>query len=654
MINHQPLAFIIMLYSLLLVGNIAPTIAQPPSAANAAPTPTPPPPPAPNNAANRISYLGGPGAQQLTEIHRLSDGSYLLSGNATNIDFIPQGTPRTELPAADIRSSRSNRFGLILHVSADLQKVLHALYLPRGVVTDIRRIRSNTAPGSKTGDLYISGPRSNGDPALDGGAEGYFIAKLNGNFIDRVPTGFVWVHNVAASSDHQHFQPWDVDTQGRVYFAAGEPFNKTWSAIYRLKSDGQYDTVEHWRLHLTAEGSWHGSPASSRNDIQYSSISLKALGRGSLRSWTMEEFVKLTPDGNGGLRQGTWPWDVFFGTPYDDKAPGASSRGPGYTGYSVGPNDTGLVGGLVVDRRNDHVYMGLSLQSRLPNGKLDAEPAVVAFTSDGKMKWWSRLYTENNQNSPSHQYVDGLAIDYAKPVEQATLVVAARTYTNNPNNLWRGDQVKATGAPKRSFQSGWTGSGDQFFLGWLGRLSLTDGTLRNATYVGEYAEGVQFGGPENAYADPKLDGWPDHDRLQGDLANTRLRPALKVDDQGRVYILAVGRRVMTTANAWQKMPKPADGVSAWSEFVRVYSPDLTTLVYSSLLTGRWNTTTGIGGNNTALFAQQPTARGVVVVGAHTVDAEGIVEGNPIPVRNVVPWGRPEPAGEEAILAELNF
>lgn len=637
---------LMLVFLLIQVGSISyaqPAPAAPPAEAMSA-----------ANAANKVSYIGGAGAQQLTEILRLSDGTYLLGGNATNIDFIPANAPRVELDGSAIRSGGSNRFALMLHVSADLQKVLHALYLPKGVCNDIRRIRTSGKPGEKTGDLFISGPRSNGDPEADGGADGYFIAKLNGNFIDQVPSGFAWVHHVAALGEHQHFQPWDVDNLGRVYYTAGNGFSKTWSAIYRLNTQGQYDKVEHWRLHLTADGPWHGSPASSKPGVQYSIISLKALGRGSLRSWTMEDFVKLTPDGNGGLRQGTWPWDVFFSGPYDEKAPEQSSRGPGYTGYTLGTNDTGQVGGLVVDKRTNDLYVGVSLQSRLPSGKLDAEPAVIAFGSEGKMKWWSRLYTENNQNSPPHQYVDGLAVDYSRPVDQGQLVVAARAYTNHPNNLWQGDQIKASGGPKRSFQSSWAGSTDQFFVGWLGRLNLTDGTLRHATYVGEFAEGVLFSNREHLHTDPNLAGWLDHDKGKADLSNTRLRPALRVDEQGRVYVLGVGRRVITTTNAWQKMPKPNEGVSAWSEFVRVYSPDLSTLVYSSLLTGKWNTTTGMGGNNTALFAQWPTGKGVVIVGTHTVDREGIVEGNPIPVRNVVPWGRPEPAGEEAILAELNF
>ncbi|NJL32057.1 MAG: hypothetical protein HC898_10765, partial [Phycisphaerales bacterium] len=239
---------LMLVFLLIQVGSIS--YAQP------APAATPAEAMSPASTANKVSYIGGAGAQQMTEIFRLSDGTYLLGGNATNIDFIPANAPRIELDGSVIRSGGSNRFALMLHVSADLQKVLHALYLPKGVCNDIRRIRSSGKPGEKTGDIFISGPRSNGDPEADGGADGYYIAKLNGNFIDQVPSGFAWVHHVAALGEHQHFQPWDVDNLGRVYYAAGNGFSKTWSAIIDSILKANMTRLNTGRLHLTADGPW--------------------------------------------------------------------------------------------------------------------------------------------------------------------------------------------------------------------------------------------------------------------------------------------------------------------------------------------------------------------------------------------------------------
>ncbi len=604
-----------------------------------------------------VTYAGGPGPQEFVTAFELSDGTLLVSGNARDLNWIPAGVPRTALPAGGISSADSGKVTYILHLSHDLQHILQVVYLPKGLINDIRCIKTNAAPGKKTGDLYISGPRVHGDPKIDGGDVGYFIAKLNGNFLNRVPTGFSWEYNVAAVGSLILDQPWDVTSDGRVYLVAGEPFSRNpdaWSAVYCLDAHGHLAPVERWRYHLTDRGPWWGEPASKGKDVRYSVISLGTRGKGSLRSWTAEDYHVEQPDGNGGKRRGRWPLDAFFAGPFDPHHPMESSQGPGYTGYRLGPANTCAAQGLVVDRRTNDLYLGLSIQSRLPNDQLDVEPAVVAFNADGSLKWWSRLYTESKANSPSQQFVTALAVDYSQPADRAALVVQARCFGNAPHNLWRGDRVKAPGNPGRSFESFFDGTSDQFFIGWLGRLTLENGTLLNATYVGEYAEGLGRWDTQDAYKDPNLDGWLDHDRNRGDVGLTRLRPVVQVDGQGRIYILGSGQRTITTANAYQKMLKPWEGLSVWAEFARVYSPDLTTLVYSTILTGKWNPTNGVGANNTALTGILPLPRGLLVAGFHTVDQDGIIEGNAIPTQNVPPWGRRTPAGEEAILARFYF
>ena len=61
--------------------------------------------------------------------------------------------------------------------------------------------------------------------------------------------------------------------------------------------------------------------------------------------------------------------------------------------------------------------------------------------------------------------------------------------------------------------------------------------------------------------------------------------ALKVSVNGDVCILVVGRRTITTANAYQKMLKPAQGGSSWNEFVSVYDTYFSAPKYSSLIGG---------------------------------------------------------------------
>ncbi len=273
----------------------------------------------------------------------------------------------------------------------------------------------------------------------------------------------------------------------------------------------------------------------------------------------------------------------------------------------------------------------------------------------GALKWWSRLYQETAANSSPDQYVDGLALDDSVPAEQSSLVVLARCHGNNTVNLWAGSSIspdRSPGNPGYSFQNGFTGNSGNIHISWLGKLHVADGTLRYATYVAEYAEGTTRLG--TAYTDPNLDGWPSHNSGSPDLNTTRLQTDVHVDQQGNIYVLGVGRRTITTANAYQKMLKPGAGVSAWNSFARVYSPDLTTLRYSSLVVGAWNGADGTGGDNTALRGIYPIENGLLAVGYHTADTAGVAKGAPVPTGNVPAWGAATPSGETALLAALHW
>lgn len=107
----------------------------------------------------------------------------------------------------------------------------------------------------------------------------------------------------------------------------------------------------------------------------------------------------------------------------------------------------------------------------------------------------------------------------------------------------------------------------------------------------------------------------------------------KVTANGEVLVLGNGRRTITTANAYQKMPLPSTGLkSCWNDFVRLYKNDLTVPLYSSLLVGAWNTTTESGGDNVRLRGVFYTTSGIIAVGYHTGT------GNELPLSNVPSWG----------------
>lgn len=107
---------------------------------------------------------------------------------------------------------------------------------------------------------------------------------------------------------------------------------------------------------------------------------------------------------------------------------------------------------------------------------------------------------------------------------------------------------------------------------------------------------------------------------------------------------------MTTNNAYQQMLRPGEGSSTWNAFARVYRPDLSDLVYSTLLVGTWDPENGEGGGNTELRGSVLIdGVGLYTVGAHTTDEEGMAKGNPVPVAEVPMWGQQAPDGETALV-----
>lgn len=602
---------------------------------------------------NIVTYAGSSGKETFYDVLQITDGSFLVAGYAEDLDWISPEAPQIQLAyAGDIPNSLgTDRYGFLLHLSADLQTILHVVHFPKGAVEDIRFIKTNSLPYSPTGDLYISCNTAD----TDDNNGGYIIAKLDHNFIDNIPSALDWINIVWAKSGPKDYHPWDVTNDGRVYYISGEAHAYDWSAIYCLNAQGQRMVVNNWRTHWLKNGNeWKGTPASdnpsgSIDSVNFSGIVLKIWGRCELRSWTNEDFNAILPDGNGGTKKGTWPADFLFNSPCDPVNPTAT--GPGYNGYA--PESCCPVWGgssITVDKRDNHLFIGMNMKSYSTTmNSPDFEPAVIAMDDTGNMLWWSRLYHEitpagDTIESLPDQYVDALAIDYTND----RLVVGARTHGNNVENLWEGNAIAAN-PDAAGFQNGFTGTNGNIHESWLGKLRLEDGVLTNSTYMAELAEGTgSLGSP---HPDPNLDGWPNPNTGWPDVNTTRIsKNNLKVSSNGDVCVLAVGRRTITTANAYQKMVKPYyGGLSCWNSFVRVYDTDFQVPKYSSLVVGAWDTLTQAGGSNTDLYGVYKTSLGVVCVGRQTADSSGVAIGNNIPVTNVLPWGQSTPGNESAIL-----
>lgn len=605
--------------------------------------------------SNLVTYAGNAGQETFYDVMALSDGTLLVSGYADNLDWLPSDVAVQTLSynGSIPNGLGGDRFGILLHLNATADAILHAVAFPQGAVEDIRYIKTNGLPYATTQDIYIS--CTTADTENNNG--GYIIAKLNGNFVDNIPSALEWHTVVWAASYAQLMHPWDVTSDGRVYYVTGEAHGYDWSAMYCLDPSGQRTVVEHWRTHwISGGGEWKGTPASAYSGgidaLNYSGIVFKIGGRCELRSWTQEEFDSIEPDGNGGTRKGHWPADFLFNGPCDPENP--TANGPGYNGYAA--ESCCPVWGassLVVDKTNNHVYLGMNFKSySQPADSPDFEPAVIAFDDQGALQWWSRLYHEitpagDTVYSLPDQYVDALAIDYA----HGQLVVAGRTHGNNTENLWEGNEIAAN-PTAQGFQNRFTGTQGNIHESWLGKLDLNTGTLLHSTYVAEYAEAT--GGLGTPLADPNAGNWPDPNTGWPDLNTTYIaKNNMKISSNGDVLIAGQGRRTMTTVNAWQQMPLPqSDLAGCWNSFVRLYRSDLRYPKYSTIVVGEWDTQTQTGGDNIRIFGLFKTHLGVLAVGRHLAATNGQAQGNPMPVSNVPAWGTDSPDGESAVFLYL--
>ena len=599
---------------------------------------------APLVAQSRLFYAGTGADAVFYGAHQLSDGSLLLYGAADDISWLEGPNTVVALaPATAIANGQgSDRVAFIARADSSLQQIDYVLALPAGAAENIRRLRTTNAPGAATGALYVSGDTE------DAAAGGYFLARLDGNFVDALPTGFDWVHSAKCTAGDypKRYHPWDVDANGRVYFVRGDSHDYNWSALYRLTAAGQLDTVTHWRTHWQAGGGeWRGTPVSAAPEpLAFSGIVFKRDDRCNLRSWPPADYAAELPDGNGGTRRGAWPLDVLFAGPCVPDA--ADLSGPGYTGYAPAGSSTYGPSAVTVDRRTGELYLGMNAKSVLPGGNPDFEPAVLAFSPEGALRWWSRLYHEQRPDGTQHnsspdQYVDALAIDYANE----RLVVNARAHGNNVENLWEGNDIAANSVAN-GYQNRFTGTNGNIHVSWLGKLGLAEGTLFNSTYVAEYVANPDNLG--NPHPDPLLGGWPDPNSGWIDLNTTYLQPnALTVTADGSVVVLGRGRRTMTTTNAHQQMPLPGTGLrSRWNSFVRQYPPTLGTPVYSSLVVGDWDPLTEEPPLNTTLYGSIKLRHGILAVGSYT-GTDG-----PLPTLAAPTWGSAEADGSSAVVAYL--
>ncbi|MCC5839866.1 MAG: PKD domain-containing protein [Opitutales bacterium] len=618
-----------------------------------------------------VHYAGGGANTRFHDVRELSDGTLLVLGITNNLDWIDASVPRTELVPNGLPNANSARTAFLLRISGDAGSILEVAHLPHGSVINLRWMRSTEIPGEPTGTLYVSGQ-------IPGG---YFIAPLNNNFVDGRPTGFAWTYAVSAANGHEIEQLWDVGNDGRVVFAEGGEWSAT---VGFLDPTGARTSLPALRASHWVNGSYVRGIGAEFPDAVHSAIRLPT----DNQSWTDEELFAITPDGNGGIRQGTWPIDIMIRFSFDTGEPVRVINGTayGYNGYRA--EGRHWIGAISVDRRNNHFYFGYNIKSILAPGSghgenPDFEPAVIGYDAEGNMKWWNRLYREaadttgdglidTTWRSEPDQYIDGMDIDYSIPLsEGGNVVVVARCHGNNVSNFWAGNAIAARPGAS-GFQNRFTGTEGNIHISYIARLQADQGDLLAATYVAGFFRRIISGKgqwPTQPYPEPIHDGWPNHNAGWPDLTTTGVtKNSARVGPDGRVYMVGVGPRMVTTSNAHQKLPRRLghnnpvlnEGTSPWSNWVRAYEPNLDALAYSSALMGTWTYPDGnidaepVGASNTVLQGVWPISGGLLVVGQHSNGAGTSASGNNIPTANVPAWGEESYNGITAVFGLMPF
>lgn len=672
------------------------------------------------SARDMVTYAGAAEANvQFFKTYKLSDGTYLITGQ-TNRDLSWTGqspsvldTTHTKLynPLTEKGYSAKTK-GFILHLANNKKDLLHVVTFPEGLAENIYKIRTTNPQGDPTGTIYISGKATSSDTTW----KGYYIAKLNNNFVEGIPGKIEWFRFVRArnvenfgkcydmrESHHRKTQPWDVDNKGRVVFVNHREYSHgKWVKIRRMKADGSmdampqmfyhefyvaYDSIPHNGIdeqHVTKFSDYKPLEDSAEVEAHYRSskgtdsaaiVTLKVdsiaesyyqlkhsgtTGR-SIRSLEAYKLDSVHPDENGNNRYGLLPYDVLFSKDYD---PNKQPTSTGHFGQSVmvGNMRTARVGDIVIDKRTNMTYFSIDYAVNdnnyqpyqypdfpCPNlNGIHFECAVIAMDTKGAIDWWAKGYRNESHISEASQFIDNLDINYAED----KLMVLGRGYgkSENGNNFWKGNNI-ALNPGGNGFKNELTGSVTKTEYSWLGKYSLDTALIHAATYIAEYDSGFAPAG--TPLSDPLLDNWPDPNEGDPDIGKTVCHD-LKTDDKGNVYVACESERVITTGNAYQTMIKPdkdttvIDSIApSKNAFIRQYTSDLSTITYSSLLTGKWNHATGMEGNNTSVNGILPDGENIWVTGMHAG------RGADISTYFIPSWGNASYTKGSAILASLD-
>lgn len=547
------------------------------------------------HAATERSFRFGKGVR-LHDLHRVSDGGLVAVGWAANLDWVPRGSEIKSLSASGIRSRDTTGQAIVLRWSPGLDTLHWVAAFPKGTVGPLRRIRSNGSRGAGLDSLFLSGDRTVTDPLEDG----FFLASLAGGASPQASPSVAWSFDVACPprraggrqgvSQYKVVQAWDVDPKSSVWVARGAEADFDSAEVIRLDARGKLTLVEEWESHVTAGGKvWRGRPSlftgsgAKLDTLRYSRLFLKATDAQSPRSrqrvvvsggsrtvLDADRSQSWFTNGVGELQRGAKPLDMFFPGPCQEFYPSASvlfadsvscPAGKGWSGASVSSRATARIGGLVVERESMRWALALTWNGLAPDGSPLDIPTVMAFDSEGKSLWWSRLRSDAASDSGSVNVATSLSelgsmgVGLNPTTTGPILVVNARARRSEA--FWAPD-LATKGAGWRRSLAGLPTQGQE--AAWLGVLTLVDGELLASTWIADPA--ASSGG--EALLDPFFRGWPRPGSNGEILGSTQCsRPAL--DAKGRILTACRGERPLTTPGASRGVPRPGqEGASDWN------------------------------------------------------------------------------------------
>jgi hypothetical protein len=599
---------------------------------------------------NILTYVAnGDSLTSLFDIFQLDqpghqyDSTFLVAGGTQDFSWLNNYTvrnpnrvilPTTAIDGSTLKSG-FNMTGFILHVNKTFDTILNVVQFPQGTACSIAKIRTTVRTGDPTGELYISGHRYVSDsgysvtPFQTGRRTWpkweYFIARLDNNFINGLPTAARFFVNARCRYDYRsenvqtQMQPWDVNNKGEVVYGEGAhyvPVYNSFSYLKKVDAFGRPMVVPGWMMHVDKTGNTTYGAGKATDSTAYSMINGYMGYRGSLRSHTLADWNFVGEDANGNTRPSRYPDDFFYRTWVDpvtgngepkplsqvdtinihrDFASGFEA-GPGRTGrYPDEPRSYGWAS-VVFDKTTNDLFVGYIMgyayaappvASRTSSfawqGQHEFDPTIVKFDTAGYLQMWDRCKKESGDDQPDH-YLDFLDIDYANKM----LVVLGRQHGSGTNTSWNGNDLTFNRGA-RGFKSLLNGTTGNVHVSWIGKYSLDSMRIKHSTFIAEYISTENISIP---YTNPHYDGWQDQNASWKTTNTTRLSSSgallatngLKVSRSGMVAIGFTGQRIMTTADAHLKMLKP--NICPYPGFpsaVRVYSPDLKEVVYSSLV-----------------------------------------------------------------------